>query len=179
MGSDLIFTSTHSRARAATAVSKSYFALFPSLHFLRQVQFIVIATTSTAARARLRRSFLGQSQFVGRLTFWGTVILELKKNMKNVKYSIVSLPPPSFHFFAIFCFLDEFFSSEYPTTFISRGKNVINTTQVWQMLMLIFTFITWWVKTFWTRLLLSLFNLMILTGHYIKKSQEKWCKCHP
>ena len=39
-------------------------------------------------------------------------MLELKKNMKNVKYSIVSLPPPSFHFFAIFCFLDEFFSSE-------------------------------------------------------------------
>ena len=62
--------------------NKSYFAIFPSLHFLRQVQFIVIATTSTAARARLRRSFLGQSQFVGRLTFWGTVMLELKKTWK-------------------------------------------------------------------------------------------------
>ena len=179
MGSDLIFTSTHSRARAATAVSKSYFALFPSLHFLRQVQFIVIATTSTAARARLRRSFLGQSQFVGRLTFWGTVMLELKKNMKNVKYSIVSLPPPSFHFFCNLLFPRWVFFIWISYYFHFKGEECNEYYTVWQMLMLIFTFITWWVKTFWTRLLLSLFNLMILTGHYIKKSQEKWCKCHP
>ena len=37
------FKSKGSRSR------KSYFALFPSLHFHRQVQFIVIATTSGAA----------------------------------------------------------------------------------------------------------------------------------
>ena len=113
------FKSKGSRSR------KSYFALFPSLHFHRQVQFIVIATTSgAAARKEIvfgAKSICRKTDILRNCDAWVE-----EKHEKNVKYSIVSLPPPSFHFLQAFV-PRRVFSSKFYSTCISRGKNVINT----------------------------------------------------
>ena len=113
---------------SAAAKSNSHLHFFPP-HILEQVQFIVIA----AQASKYWNCFLSKSQFVGRLTFWGTVCLKEYMD-KDLLHPIVSIPP----LLLVLYFLQAFvlhFSFFFHFTILAQirnfhiwGKYVINTT---------------------------------------------------
>ena len=107
--------------------NKSYFAIFPSLHFLRQVQFIVIATTSTAAWARTKKDW-GKVNLSEDWHFEELWCLIWRKTRKMLNILLFLRRP----FISLFCnllFLDESFFIPIFILLAFQGGNVINTSK--------------------------------------------------
>ena len=100
----------------------SYFALFPHFIFFGKCNLLLLQQHQQQHELGWRKISLGQSQFVGRLTFWGTVMLELKKNTKKMLNILLFLCRP-FHFPFLQAFVPRWvFTSQFLSYLHFKGE---------------------------------------------------------